>query len=306
LILIAAAIWPGCSSQDPASELFYGQQPPGPTPVKLAPDVFSAGIYPHSRLTISPSGDSLFWSANPSLEEMGVLFYTVFDGEKLQPPQRASISSDETLRPGSFEYSTDGQSIFFSTRRPMPGRGPDSCQGIWRVTQDADGWYDPEPLLGLFDSAWASTGQPSLTRNGTMYFSGRKNYENRPGIYRSIPIGGEYQSCERLTNLLGVDVAADPFVDPDERFLLFVSPADSECGGRLDVFVSFHLHDGSWSTPICFGPEVNTENMERFPSVSPDGKYLFFVRAVGEGFPTEETDFYWVSAEILDSLRSQP
>ena len=55
-----------------------------------------------------------------------------------------------------------------------------------------------------------------------------------------------------------------------------------------ELFVSFRKDDGSWSErarlPIAWG---------RFPSVSPDGKYLFFMTREG---------IYWVSAEIVNDL----
>ena len=45
--------------------------------------------------------------------------------------------------------------------------------------------------------------------------------------------------------------------------------------------------------------KVNTEKAERFPTVSPDGKYFFFMRH------TPGQDFFWVSAKIIDELKTQ-
>ena len=47
------------------------------------------------------------------------------------------------------------------------------------------------------------------------------------------------------------------------------------------------------------GAEINTELRERFPTVSPDGKYMFFMRH------TPGQDFFWVSTEIIKNLKAQ-
>ena len=54
-----------------------------------------------------------------------------------------------------------------------------------------------------------------------------------------------------------------------------------------------------WSEAINLGPKINTGAAERFPSVTPDGKYLFFLR-VSDG-----SDFYWVSAKIIETLKPE-
>ena len=48
------------------------------------------------------------------------------------------------------------------------------------------------------------------------------------------------------------------------------------------------------------GPSVNTWAQERFPGLSPDGKYLFFTRWTAEC----DHDVYWVSAAVIEELIS--
>jgi len=45
------------------------------------------------------------------------------------------------------------------------------------------------------------------------------------------------------------------------------------------------------------GEKVNIEKAESFPTVSPDGKYLFFMRH------TPGQDFFCVSTKIIDELK---
>jgi Tol biopolymer transport system component len=49
------------------------------------------------------------------------------------------------------------------------------------------------------------------------------------------------------------------------------------------------------------GETINSKRMERFPSVSPDGKYFFFTQMT----PGSNEDVYWVSSNIIDRLREK-
>jgi len=92
-----------------------------------------------------------------------------------------------------------------------------------------------------------------------------------------------------------------PFIAPDESFLIFSRDCrrfDSEgktIGGDKKLMISYRNSDGTWLEAIDMGPLfANT----RFPSVSPDGKYLFFTKFT-EG---SREDFYWVDAKIIKAL----
>lgn len=53
--------------------------------------------------------------------------------------------------------------------------------------------------------------------------------------------------------------------------------ADREGYGSCDLFMSFRQGD-SWTKPYNVGPEVNTSNWETQPSLSGDGRTLYFIR----------------------------
>ena len=50
------------------------------------------------------------------------------------------------------------------------------------------------------------------------------------------------------------------------------------------------------------GEPINTWAQETFPTVSPDGKYVFFTRWTND---KNDMDVYWVSAKIIDRLREE-
>jgi len=112
-----------------------------------------------------------------------------------------------------------------------------------------------------------------------------------------------------------------PYVDPDEEFLIFSSnrPGGS---GQLDLYISFRRDDDGWGEPVNLGPEINSDDNERFPYMSPDGKYLFFLskrtpfvvppevpltvadlEEMSESIRNGLSNIYWVDASFLEGLR---
>ena len=91
---------------------------------------------------------------------------------------------------------------------------------------------------------------------------------------------------------------AHPFIAPDESYLLFDGRREGGYGDS-DIYVSFRQADGSWGEAINLGETVNTARWEASATVTPDGKYLFFHRTVGEG----DNDIFWMDAAIIERLR---
>lgn len=83
-------------------------------------------------------------------------------------------------------------------------------------------------------------------------------------------------------------------MSPDESFLLFSSnrplTGDTE---DMHIYVSFRSADGTWSTPRRV-----SDIPGRFPSISPDGKYLFFCG--------EDGNVYWADANMIGSSTGAP
>jgi Tol biopolymer transport system component len=100
---------------------------------------------------------------------------------------------------------------------------------------------------------------------------------------------------------VNVGGAAHGFVAPDESYILFNSPRAGSYT-RNDIWVTFRSQDGSWTPPVNLGKRINRDaNAVLCPTVSPDGRYLFFTRLQegGTGY------VYWVSARIVDEIRRQ-
>ena len=66
----------------------------------------------------------------------------------------------------------------------------------------------------------------------------------------------------------------DVYVDPDQRFIIFVR-TDDPAGLGGDLFLSSREGRG-WSAPRHLGAVVNSKEYEYGPEISPDGKTLYF------------------------------
>jgi hypothetical protein len=77
---------------------------------------------------------------------------------------------------------------------------------------------------------------------------------------------------------------------------------DQDSLGGSDLYVAFRLPDGSWAQPRHLGAEVNSEFDETCPSLSADGRYLFFSRY---DEPDEVSDIYWIDSTVIDAARRE-
>ena len=93
----------------------------------------------------------------------------------------------------------------------------------------------------------------------------------------------------------------DPVFAPGNNYLIVTRLKNQE-DGETDLFVSFAQEDGSWGTLLDLGPTINTEGYEFGPTISPDGKFLFFSRR-DEWQNAKFSNIYWVSTKLVDSVR---
>ena len=61
------------------------------------------------------------------------------------------------------------------------------------------------------------------------------------------------------------------------------------------LYISFRNADGTWSTPQKMNEKMNFSGNARFPSISPDGKYLFFCG--------DDGNIYWIDIKVIEKFR---
>jgi predicted alpha/beta superfamily hydrolase len=295
---------PGMTAEPfaPAALDYLGQPPPGATPEVFARGLVSTGHLEHSAPALSPDGNEVFWSLwrRPDKGEPEVIMTMRREGGTWSAPATAQFSGDY-LDSGPV-FSADGQRIYFSSKRPTEASTTSS--DIWFVEKQGDGWSEPKCIgfVARFPEL-KSVGQPSITRDGTLYFISRQK-DTPPGeflIYRAELINGEYPKPEplpRSVNAPDAFVNWTPFIAPDESYLLFSSGRRDRSGGG-DLYIARRAPDGTWLQPEMLPESINTPKQDRFPAISPDGRYLFFVSET----PGHSHDVYWVSVSAIPALR---
>jgi hypothetical protein len=294
------SLTPGSGEQSIAAGLFFGQAPPGLEPVKFWPEILTSEKHPHGQLAFSPDGKSVYWSAMLKDGPEQTIFFSTFDGKILSHPEVAPFAAASGN--GGPAFSADGKRLFFSAELAPEGDSSTRPNAICYVERIGSGWTKPVPIASTID-ALMTKGQGSVARNGNIYFSARVLTERTPGIYLCRYSDGKYLPPERIAGpLASAGLLLDPWIDPEERFMLFsCSPAEGP-PMPTDIGLSCRQADGTWSKPVRLGGAVNTPAFERFPSLSPDGKYFFFIRSLSQSFVSDQAHFYWVDAKILEEF----
>lgn len=306
---------------------YLGQPLPGDEPEVFAPRIVTTGIYTRD-VAMTPDGSEIYF---------GVLFGSIAAiiethvGENgvWTPPEVASFSRDSRFFNLEPHISPDGSTfLFLSTRVESPR--PEELrswanQNIWVMKREGEAWGDPYPLGPPINSDEAEF-FPSMTLDGTLYFTrglggGRESY-----IYRSRLVAGRYQEPERLgPEVNSTSNQYNAFIAPDESYLIMSTGGREDTYGGSDYYVVFRDEGDRWSDPINLGDRVNTAtNGEMSPYVSPDDRFFFFMS--NRPFPlttlpdtltwtylrgfrdlpeTGNPGIYWMDASFIRDLRPE-
>jgi hypothetical protein len=271
---------------------YLGMTPPGLVPRLFPPASLRAQTSWswHGSPVFSPDGREMFFGKYTHLPpEGGQLTFVRLENGRWSPPQPAPFGDV-----GQFEnnpwYSASGDTLYYATGR-LGGF-------IAWVTRTADGWSAPAPLPVAIPAGLTPGLQFSFSRKGTLYAELWESGD--PDIYRWEKRGGGYPEAERLGETINTPALEfAPFVDPEERFLLFCSKRPGGFGLN-DIYISRGLEGGQWGEAVNLGPQVNSSYEEGWPWISPDGRFLFFISPRAPGSRGYEP--LWVDVQFLDGL----
>jgi Tol biopolymer transport system component len=166
----------------------------------------------------------------------------------------------------------DGRRLIFVSNRPWTDH---KTNDLWYADLlSPDTWSAPRHLEGPVNTNGAPTYAPSISSKGTICFCSRDRDGNK-GMrgYMSKCNNGQYEAPV-LLRLNGDAEIYDPFIAPDERYIIFAS--------NKDLFISYRQGDG-WSAGQKLGTQVNNGKENGSPVVSPDGKMLYYSSSATDG-----------------------
>ncbi|UCG62266.1 MAG: PD40 domain-containing protein [Candidatus Zixiibacteriota bacterium] len=309
LLSMLIAYLAGCGqdrTQKTEGVSYFGLESPGTDTAIFASSIVTTDNHEHSRIEFSKDGREIYWVTMPVdtsrptehgspyqiLEQ--TIWYSRLERGRWSKP--ATLAYD-IIAMGSPTFSSDGSEFYFRSR------DPDSMvlNITWEISHTDSGWTDPVVTDAL----------PLPPRNMSFCFSGNGNlyFDSFGGrssegtaiwdIYWSRFENGAYAEPQLVGG--GVNDGSmnwTPWVAPDESYIIFSSHREGNLGNG-DLYICFRDSLDGWTDAINMGPPVNTASQERFPSVSPDGKFLFFARNNENTY----SDIYWISAAFINRLK---
>lgn len=264
-----------------------------------SPTLFAEGVINTSadeyNPAFTPDGKTIFYTRRVDRNGNEAIMYSRLENGKWTTPQTAEFS-------GKFYdkepfVSLDGKRLFFASTRPN-GRDAKGNFDIWMVEKTGNGWSEAKNLGANVNSS-SYDNYPSVAADGTLYFAsvridGRKDND----LYRSRLVNGEYQKAESLGEAINTNsTEADPFIAPDQSYLIVCSDRPGSESEEGDLYVSFNER-GAWTQPQSLGKIINTADYEYTPLVFKDKFY--FSRGWGDIFEMPLKDLN------LSALRQTP
>jgi len=250
-------------------------------PTNLGPMINSSGA---DAASISADGLSLFLTSNRS-GGFGSDDIWVTTRATINDPWSEPVNLGPTVNSSDAEgfpsISADGLTLYFSSNnRPGGPLGSD----LWMTTRatKSDFWQKPVNLGFPVNSASREFTQ-SISADGlSLYFGSERSggsgsddiwVTTRATIHdpwsEPVNLGPIVNSSSR---------ECGPSISSDGSTLFFESDQSGGHSFYKDIWMTTRAtKDGGWSEPVNLGPMVNTWEEELRPSISADGRTLYFV-----------------------------
>jgi len=252
---------------------YLGQKPPGTEPEIFAPGVISTRDLIELNSTWSPDMKEFYFARSQTMESewtanFSIWFTQELNGEWTEPRMAPFSGVYRDVYPS---ISRDGSHMIFYR---MSNENIKTRKGSWIAKRTGNGWDEPQFFLDAY----------CLNTNDfkTFYFTTEKDDAGNNDLGVFTYSNGEIVGMKNIESDLNSEGdEGHGVISPDGDYLLF----DRSSGNS---FVSFRQEDGIWGSAW----DLNAQYF--MPSLSPDGKYIFFTR---------DRDIYWVSTDIIERLR---
>ena len=299
---------------------YFGEVPPGDTAMLFAANIISTGMNERD-FTVSPDGNEIFFSREIGNFRYSTIFHTQRIGDSWTTPEVFEYCTDPAYKYIEPQLSPGGEELYFMSTMPADSLSPEN-EDIWVCTK-SEGRWSPPRNIGLPVNTSSKEYFPSVTLDGTMYYTHLDTIEGEEFIYRSRKVDGVYQQPEKLCANVNIGRARyNAFIAADESYIIIPAFGMPDSFGATDYYISFRDSLENWSQPMNMGPQVNTPFAREWSaSVSTDGRYLFLMsdrmdnsldelsrKSLFDLFNSPRngnTDIYWISTRVIDKLRAK-
>ena len=139
-----------------------------------------------------------------------------------------------------------------------------------------DKWSNPIYQVGLNSIAWEGSACFIPNKKKIIFVSERKNGLGKRDLYEAEKLkDNTWGNIKNLGSVINTKYDEDaPFVTADGKTLFFSSNNSNSIGG-YDVFRS-DFKNGSWQKPYNLGKPINTNNEDKYYTVSGNGKRAYY------------------------------
>lgn len=301
---------------------YLGQKLPGIVPELFAPGIISDGMV-NRDVAISPNGNEMYFSISTQNFSFSSIIVSKQINGKWTKPEVAPFAADPRYKYIEPAFGSDGKRFFFASNMPKDGTETPGDFDIWAIDIINGEWGKP---YNIGEPVNTPGGEffPSITKDGTLYFTRNDAGVQTSFIYRSRFIKGKYTTPEKLPEQINCgEDRYNAYVAKDESFV--VIPAQGVEKGKFGAlyYIVFRNTDGSWQNPVNMGPQINTPAGRGWSFyISPDNKYLFFMATRSSDdkilppslslkffqkkylMPQNgNPDIYWADSKILEGLK---
>ena len=284
---------------------YFGQELPGKSPKIFLPEFKNIFGYIHGRFIFSPSGNEAIWIISTNDKGRSIdhkLIIRRNENNAWHYPKKLFLNNDNEGTSPS--YSGDGKRIFFQSRFKVNEKCNDNDLNLCYVEKNDTTYSNPKNLGDVINTC-ADESRPYVSNDNSIFFCRNKVIKNLIGdsdIYFSQYQGNAYNIPICLGSEINTEFhETEPCISPDDSYLLFISNRPGGYSKMMNLYVSYKDDKGNWTKSFCLSDTLKIENIW-FPSITPDGKYLIFCG----GYPTEHgynnSNYYWVSTELIKDL----
>jgi tetratricopeptide (TPR) repeat protein len=258
---------------------------PGLLPMIFGADIISLDTTRDRDITFSSDMNELYFTRSIN-RQLKIYIMKKVNGVWTMPQPASFTDEYQSAEP---VFSPDGRKLFYISTRPLSGSGDEDNFNIWFVKKENENWGIPKRLSESIDF------YPTFTKENKVYFTDAQN-----DLYTAELKNSQLVNRQKLSeNINTIGAEYNSMVAHDESYLIFTSFGWGDGFGGGDLFISFKDENGDWNKPINMGGGINSNGHEYCPSLSPDGKYLFFTSN-----KNNSDDIYWVDAAIIDVLKT--
>lgn len=212
----------------------------------------------------------------PSTAKINTLDYSVAPGlpENLGPAVNSAYNDMLPI------ISPDGKTLYFARKKAPENYGAEKKDDIYFSSLTMSQTWAPAKNIGSPLNTDDHNFVCAISPDGnTMYLANKYSYRNDPSglsiAYKKRDGTWSKPESLNITNMYNKSDFVCYHVSLDSKVIVMAVERD-DTKGDMDLYVSFRYADGTYSSPVNMGDDINTVGAEASVFLAADGKTIYF------------------------------